>query len=184
VVSQLLGAVLRAAIVMLILATPSLLLPGTSPEGAQVVMLVALMMGLFVALSCAGLVWLGSGPEGGVRMNNEMEEYAQAYIEEHGLLNDSERLLAYYDLTIVLDSTEAAIVTDERVVYHKNGRTTAIRLADTEDIRHRQETLIGDVIEVSAKNGAAIKIEIAPFNQGESFVNVLMKAWEKAKQNH
>jgi hypothetical protein len=53
VVSQLLGAVLRAAIVMLILATPSLLLPGTSPEGAQVVMLVALMMGLFVAFEYA-----------------------------------------------------------------------------------------------------------------------------------
>ncbi len=51
--SQLLGAVLRAAIVILVLATPSLLISGTSPEGAQVVMLVALIMGVFITFEYA-----------------------------------------------------------------------------------------------------------------------------------
>lgn len=48
VLSQLLSAVVRAIIVVVVVATPSLLLPGTSPEGAQITMLLALTLGVFV----------------------------------------------------------------------------------------------------------------------------------------
>ena len=39
-----------------------------------------------------------------------------------------------------------------------------------------------DGIEFQAVSGAVVKIEIAPFNLGETFKNVLMTAWEKAKR--
>jgi len=51
--SQLFGAVVRAAIVIVIVATPSLLLPGTTPEGAQLTMLLALVLGVVVAFEYA-----------------------------------------------------------------------------------------------------------------------------------
>lgn len=47
---RLVTAVLRAAIVMLAVSLPSLLLPGTSREGAELVVLVALVLGLFTAV--------------------------------------------------------------------------------------------------------------------------------------
>lgn len=48
--TRLLGAVVRAIIVIVVISTPSLLIPGTTPEGAQMVMLVALAMGVFIAV--------------------------------------------------------------------------------------------------------------------------------------
>ena len=119
-------------------------------------------------------VWLFSGPESGVKMNNEMDEYALEYMEEHGLLNEGEEIVAYYDVTMSMDSTEAAILTTERVIYHKNGRTTSIDLDDVVDVQHRYESITGDVIEVRSKSGTQIKIEIAPLNMGESFYNALI----------
>jgi hypothetical protein len=111
-----------------------------------------------------------------------MEVYAQEYIDEHKILEDSEELLAYYDVTISLDGSESAVLTTKRVIYHKNGRNIAFDLADIEDIRHRKESLIGDIFEISAETGQTMKIEIAPLNQGETFKNVLMAAWEKARK--
>ena len=47
VLSRLMGALLRAVLVVVVIATPSLLIPGTTEEGAQVVMLIALALGMF-----------------------------------------------------------------------------------------------------------------------------------------
>ncbi len=139
------------------------------------------LLGIFLILMIVGLIWLFSGPEGGVCLPNEMETYAQEYLDEHKILEESEELLAYYDMTISLNGREAAILTTTRVIYHKNGQNSAINLADIEDIQHRKETLIGDIFEISATSGKTMKIEIAPLNQGETFKNVLMAAWKKAK---
>lgn len=127
------------------------------------------------------LFWLATSPEGGVRMSNEMEQYALDYIAEHDLLRESEEIIAYYDVTISLNGSEAAILTTERVIYHKEDRTTSIDLKDIDDIEHRYESIIGDVIEIIGKSGTRLKIEIAPLNQGESFHNALLDAWEAAK---
>lgn len=51
--SQLVGAVARACIVILVVATPSLMIPGSPPGGAEGIMLVALALGLFVAAEYA-----------------------------------------------------------------------------------------------------------------------------------
>jgi len=80
-----------------------------------------------------------------------------------------------------MDGTEAAILTDQRIIYHRNGKNDIIALKNIEDIHHRQESLIGDIIEIYAVSGASLKIEVAPLNQGETFLTALMSAWEKAK---
>ncbi|HBC85894.1 MAG TPA: hypothetical protein DCZ94_02960 [Lentisphaeria bacterium] len=143
--------------------------------GCSVILLV------IIAIVVVGLIWLGSGPEGGVKVSNDMEAYALKYIKENKILDGSEELLAYYDATVSLKGTEAAILTTKRIIYHKNGINDSINLSDIEDIRHRKEVLTGDVIEISSASGKTMKIEIAPMNQGETFFNVLMKTWEKSK---
>lgn len=132
-------------------------------------------------LLCGGMVWFLSGPDGGVRLSNDMEHYATQYLEEHEILNSSESLIAYYDVTISLDGTEAAILTTERVIYHKSGKSTAIALSDITDVRHRKDALIGDIIEIDSRSGIPMKIEISLFNQGETFLNALRNAWERSK---
>lgn len=122
----------------------------------------------------AFFIWATSGPEGGVLFNNEMEEYAIKYIEEHKILNDGEEIIAYYDYTISLDGTEAAILTNERILYHKNESTKGFNLIDIIDVKHRYDKTTGDIIELTNKDGKFMKIEIAPLNDGESFYNALM----------
>lgn len=126
-------------------------------------------------------VWLFTGPEGGVKLGNEVDTYALEYLEEHEVLEPGEEILAYYDVTIAMDGTEAAILTDQRVMYHKAGKTTSILLDDIADVRHRYESLIGDIFEIQSTSGRTMKIEIAPFNQGETFKNVLMATWQDAQ---
>ncbi len=136
---------------------------------------------LCVAAAVVGGTWLATRPEGGVRAGNQMEQYALDYLSEHSLLEPGEEVLAYYDATLSMDGTEAAILTNDRVMYHKNGNTTSIALQDIEDVRHRKEPLIGDVIEIQAASGQLMQIEIAPLNKGETFKNVLMNVWRKRK---
>ena len=141
-------------------------------------------VGIIVLLVVGGIIWLASLPESGVKFANEMNNYALQYIEEHNLLNGTESLIAYYDVTISMDGSEAAILTTERVVYHKEGRATSIDLRDVDDVHHRQEegVLGGDIIEISGKAGTRLKIEIAPLNLGESFYKALMDAWKLSRE--
>lgn len=141
------------------------------------------VVALVAIIGVVGLVaWLASGPESGVKLGNEMDKYALDYLAQHKILNPGEEVLAYYDVTLAMDGTEAAILTQDRVIYHKNGTTTAIPVRDIQDVRHRQESLLGDIIEVQSISGPVMKIEIAPLNQGETFKNVLVGLWEKAKE--
>ncbi len=124
--------------------------------------------------SCAAcIIWFAAQPEGGVRAANQMEKYATAHLKEHGLLEAGEKLVVYYDVTFALDGTEAAILTDRRLLYHKDGNTEAIGLAEIESMASWDEGLIGDVIDAVAKDGTHMRIEIAPLNGGRSFIMAL-----------
>lgn len=126
--------------------------------------------------------WLFSGPESGVKLGNEIDSYALKHLESRKLLNPGEEVLAYYDATLAMDGSEAAILTTDRILYFKEDRTTSFRLADVQDVRHRYETLTGDILEVEDVSGKLIKIEIPPLNQGESFKNALLSASSRAKK--
>lgn len=119
-------------------------------------------------------IWIGAEPNSGVLFSNEMEEYALEYIKEHEILNSNEELIAYYDFTFSLDSTEAAILTNERIIYHKEGSTEAFNLIDIIDVKHRYEEINGDIIEITNNKGRFLKIEILPDDGGQSFYNALM----------
>lgn len=140
-----------------------------------------LIIGGVIALMVVGVIaWILMLPESGVKMANEMDDYALEHLQRHQVLNGTEKLTAYYDATVSMSGEEAAIVTNERVLYHKQGRTTAIVLAEVADIQHHYESLIGDVFLVQGKGGDSIKIEIAPYNGGENFKTALMNAWRAA----
>lgn len=138
-------------------------------------------LGICIILIVGVIIWLASGPEGGVKLANDMDKYAVEYIEEHNILDVDEKLVAYYDVTIRMKGTEAAILTDKRVIYHIHGQNSYIKIEDIIDITHRTETLIGDIIEIYSTTGESMKIEIAPLNQGQTFLSALMRLWESQK---
>ena len=138
------------------------------------------IIALFGLTIIAFFVWVAMGPEGGVRLPNEMEPYALESIDRYEI-GTNEELLAYYDLTISLNGEIAAIVTNQRVIYHNQGSNSSIPLKDIVDVQHRYESFIGDIFEVTARTGKMMKIEVAPLNQGKTFKNVLMRAWDSAK---
>ncbi|MCA9057652.1 MAG: PH domain-containing protein [Planctomycetaceae bacterium] len=138
---------------------------------------------LGISLMCGGFIWLASLPEGGVRMANEIEVSVTDYLNEHQIVEPGEQVLAYYDVTISMDNSESYILTDQRLIHYRPERTTEVPLNKIVDVRHRQESLIGDVIEVESESGPPMKLEIAPLNQGESFVRALNEAWERARFN-
>lgn len=126
-------------------------------------------------------VWLVSGPEAGVKLSNQMDKYAIDYLAQHHLLNPGEKVIAYFDETVKMDGSEAAILTNQRVLYHKDGRTTAVALGDVDGVQRGHEGLVGDVITVRSKSGESIRIEIAPLNGGDIFYDETMAAWKRVK---
>jgi hypothetical protein len=134
---------------------------------------------LGVIALAAGLVFLLSGPEGGVRTAGEMEEYATQDLERRHLLQPGEKLVVYYDASLNNDATEAAILTNKRVItYYQNNPPQAVALADIEEIVHYED--FGDIIEITAKDGTLMKVEIAVLNDGPTFIRALRAEWDRA----
>lgn len=128
------------------------------------------------------LVWLSTGPEGRVRMANQMEDYATEYLEEHAILNETENLIAYYDASLSLDSSDAIVLTNERLIHHKSNRDDiTVRLTEVEGFSHFEESLIGDVFQINSKDGAIMKFEVAIFNEGKAFKDALERQLELAQ---
>ena len=140
----------------------------------------ALVIGILLLGGCC--IWMFSLPEGGVRLKNQMEPYAEKYLKDNNVLPEGSELIAYYDSTISCDGSESAILTKKKVIYNRNGKNNTIELKDIKDIKFRKEVLIGDVIEIYSNDGNIIKIEIAPLNQAETFINALKNAREANKK--
>lgn len=128
---------------------------------------------LMVILVCGGVLWLASGPEGGVRLGNRIEPYAVEYLAKHKIVEPDENVIAYYDNTISLDGTDAAILTQRRLIYHFNGMNTVIPVDQIVDVRSRDAGVLGTIIEVEGEDGTMVKIEIAPLNDAPAFMNAL-----------
>jgi len=149
---------------------------------------IAIGAGAFLMLCCGGpltlvmVLGLTADHEGGVQMANKVEPYVHEYIQKHALLEPDEKLVAYYDDTIELDGSEAALLTTRRVLYHKKGRNTSMLLSDVVDVQHHNEGLIGDVIEVVGRDGERMRIEIAPLNDGPVFLSALRDSLKRTPQ--
>lgn len=129
-----------------------------------------------------GLIWLGTGPEGGVRVGNTMEDYAVEYLDENSIVEPGETIHAYYDVTISLDSTECAILTDRRLIYHRNSRNTEMAREDIALVESEDLGMMGEGITVEDVNGDVIYIEIAALNNAPVFRSALERAVEENEE--
>lgn len=128
--------------------------------------LVALIVGGLVVLSCMGcfgyLVYMGD--RGGVRAPHEMETYATEYTDENQILRADETLIAYYDVTMATDSSNAYYVTDKRLIHHAPGGDLSIPLGDIVEVNSLDSGLgIWTYVAVSS-SGEAISFEIPAMN--------------------
>jgi len=140
-----------------------------------------LVLGCFFAMIAFVRFCGRAADAGGVRVSNDIPAIALERLANRKVLGPGEKVLAYYDATIGGNGSEVAIVTDERLVYIKDSRTTALALADIADVRHHTEPLVGDVIEAQADSGQAMKIEVPPLNDGPLFLSTLETAWKKKR---
>ena len=125
---------------------------------------------LLILTSCTFL-----DKEGTVRVGSNMEAYALEYLENHEILYPDEKILAYYDYTISLDGTTAAILTDTRLIYHNQETTTTyFSLEEITKIDHYEKSLEGLFIE-AWKGDELLIIEIAPWQGGDIFLKLLKK---------
>ena len=133
------------------------------------------VLGLFaIGTLIAGMHYCGRAMDaGGVHAANDLPASALEGIVERKILRPGEKILSYYDASITGDGSDVAMVTTERLVYLKDGRVTAVALADIVKVDHRTESLTGDVIEAQTASGEIIKIEIAPMNSGPTFLAAL-----------
>jgi hypothetical protein len=158
--------------------------PQPQPKKSRpaLVWIAAALGGLMViSVAVFGVVSIGSclgrnDDEGGARLANEISPAVLARLEKSAIVEPEEEVLAYYDVTIGVDGSEVAVLTKGRIVYAKNGHKTAILLHDVKRVHHREETLIGDIIEISATGGKSMKIQIAPLNNGATFLQALTDA--------
>ena len=127
-------------------------------------------------------VFLFTGPEGGVRAANNMEQYAVDYINNNNIIADNENIKIYYDVTMSLDSSECAILTDKRLIYYKNGNNTEISVDKISRVASQDLGIVGDGITVFDEDDNMIYIEIAALNNSEIFFNALQRQVEKNKE--
>ena len=128
-----------------------------------------------------GLFALGASQDqpSGVVLGAQVPETTVKALEAKNLLKPDETLLAYHDATLRLDMSEVTLVTSSRVVYAKGQTAAAMALVDVTRITHHTEGLLGDIIDIVGVDGRTMRIEIAPLNGGDAYVNVLEEAWQK-----
>lgn len=110
---------------------------------------------------------------GGVLTFNELPESVILFIEEKNIL-DGEAIIAYYDKTITLNNSESAILTNKNVIYYKSGRINKIPLSTIKSISD-VENCFGVCFLITSFDNQIMKIEIAPLNNGDLFLQLLIK---------
>lgn len=135
---------------------------------------IALCMGFILACG------VDLSREQGVCLPDQVDEVAQGYISGKGLLDDGEELLVYYDNSLSLDGSDIAIVTDRRILTHRNGVTSALDLSSIQSIE-RVDDVIGEAIEASASGGQMVRVPIPPLNGLDTFEKVLRSAHASAQ---
>ena len=138
---------------------------------------VCLMKNIIFTFVLSTLLILTSclGKEGTVRVGSNMEAYALEYLKNNEVLYQDEKIFSYYDYTISLDGTKAAILTENRLIYHNQETvTTYFLLDDITQIDHYEKSIEGMFIEVW-KGDEMMMIEIAHWQNADIFLNLLKK---------
>tara|TARA_B100000401_G_scaffold420583_1_gene346147 strand:+ start:297 stop:710 length:414 start_codon:yes stop_codon:yes gene_type:complete len=114
---------------------------------------------------------------GGVLTYNELPASVIEFFDTTDIL-ENEQIIAYYDVTLVLDNSESAILTNKNLIYYKYGRVERFPLSSIVSIE--EEECFGLCIIASTRDSRVMKIEIAPLNGGDIFLDLLRKQVAKA----
>ncbi len=139
---------------------------------------------LSIVICIGSYLWFVNslGGEGGVRLQNNFEQYALDYIEANKILDSDETMLAYYDGTITLTGEELIILTDKRIIDRQNGQISAMYLKEIEDIQHSYDNMQGDIFVVKGKSGETMRFEIDIYNGGDLFLQIFTDTWNNTKE--
>ncbi|PTM56621.1 hypothetical protein C8J48_2946 [Desmospora activa DSM 45169] len=122
------------------------------------------------------------GGDWGVLAPNEMSDDALAFVEDEGLVQDGETLLAYYDK--YEDRSEVAVLTEQALRYQRQGRITDVPLEKVNKIKHHEREDWGEIVDViliQYDGGQQMKVEILESEGGVTFHKMLTDAWKEAK---
>ena len=114
---------------------------------------------------------------GGVLTYNQLPASVIEFFDTTDIL-ENEQIIAYYDVTLVLDNSESAILTNKNLIYYKYGRVERFPLSSIVSIE--EEECFGLCIIASTRDSRVMKIEIAPLNGGDIFLELLRKQVAKA----
>lgn len=132
-----------------------------------------ILVTLILTFSLAGC---DSENYGGVLTNNQIPQSVFNFIDQKNILDD-EYIIAYYDVTIFLNNSESAILTNKNIIYYKSGRVSKIPLNQIKRIDY--ETDFSEYIYITPIDGPMMTIEIAPLNGADVFIDLLKKEFKK-----
>ena len=133
--------------------------------------LLSLPLALFLISSC------DLENPGGVLTNNQLPASVIEFFDNTDILQNEE-IIAYYDVTIALDNSEAAILTNKNLIYYKYGRVTRFPLSSIVSVE--AEDCFGLCIVATTRDDRVMEIEIAPLLGGDLFLELLKKQVDKA----
>lgn len=132
------------------------------------------MCGLVVGLAAVGA---SADEPAGVLVGDEVPQATVDALKAKKLLTPEELVLAYHDATLTHDMSDVTFVTKSRVVHATGKKVSAVALKDVSKITYRTETLGIEVVDLVTKDGKSLRIQIAPLNGGESYVDALEHGW-------
>ena len=133
--------------------------------------LLGLPLALFLISSC------DLENPGGVLTNNQLPASVIEFFDNTDIL-ENEQIIAYYDVTIALDNSESAILTNKNLIYYKYGRIVRFPLSSIVSVE--AEECFGLCIVATTRDDRVMEIEIAPLNGGDLFLELLRKQVDKA----
>ncbi len=114
---------------------------------------------------------------GCVQTNNQLPASVIEFFDKTDIL-ENEQIIAYYDVTIALDNSESAILTNKNLIYYKYGRVVRFPLNSIVNIE--ADDCFGLCIVASTRDNRVMEIEIAPLCGGDLFLDLLRKQVAKA----
>ena len=134
--------------------------------------LLALSLVIFLISSC------DLENPGGVLTYNQLPASVIEFFDKTDIL-ENEQIIAYYDVTIALDNSESAILTNKNLLYYKYGRVERFPLSSIVSIEEEDCPLYFCFV-ASTRDNRVMKIEIALLNRGDLFLELLRKQVDKA----
>lgn len=136
------------------------------------------LLGIAVLGAIIIMTWAFFLPPKGVRTPNTLESYATNALMNFNILMPDERLLAYYDMSFLMNGTEAAIITDKRLIHHYKDESQSMSLDSVADVYLQfSPKVIHQSIDIKDSQGHFMRLAI--LHEQDVFHRILMDAWHR-----